>query len=227
MKALALLPLLAALVPFPTSAAPCASDTLASYVALGASGCEIGGANFHDFGTLDVPFGSAPVDPGAVLVTPLTGNPALPGLRFELELEASAGEILEILIGYQVSAPKLSLARLGLEGSSVAGDGAVTGIEDLCLDGIFDPGGPTGCTGDPLLLLVFDVDVDEDLVDQLAFAPVSSLAVVKDLAVDGGLEGAAELVSASNHFRLPEPGRALLCAAAALALGLRRRSIPT
>ena len=94
-------------------------------------------------------------------------------------------------------------------------------------DDVFPGGEPTGCTGTALALIAFDIGIDADLAEQLAFAPVASLAVVKDIAVDGGLTGSGELSSVSNLFRLPEPGSALLVAAGALALRLRCRSVST
>ena len=74
------------------------------------------------------------------------------------------------------------------------------------------------------MLIVFDIGVDQDLVETLAFAPVGSLAVVKDIAVDGWLLGAAALLVASNEFRsAPEPAGALLVAAGLLGASLSRR----
>jgi hypothetical protein len=224
MRSLAPLAMLALLWPATAEAAPCAPGTLASYVALGAGGCTVGFASFEAFGVLAVPFGATPIAPEDVFVTPVAPDPSRARLEFQLDAEASAGELLEILIGYTVSAPLLvAHARLALEGTSVTQDGVVTAVEDLCLAGSFDPGGPTGCTGFPLVMIAFDIGVDQDLLETLAFAPVGSLAVVKDIAVDGGLTGAAALVAASNEFVAPEPAAALLVAAGLLGLARRRR----
>ena len=225
MRALALLAALMSFAPSVAGAAPCAPGSLASYIALGAGGCTVGFASFEAFGVLDVPFGAVAISPDDVLVTPSAPDAASARLEFELDVAAEALELLEILIAYRVSTLSL-LARtaLAIEASSATGDGVVTAIEDLCLGGSFAPGGPTGCTGTPEVLIVFDIGIDQDLLETLAFAPVAALAVVKDIAVDGGLAGAAALLSASNEFRAaPEPAAALLLSTGLLATALLRR----
>lgn len=221
---LALLAALALPWASPALAAPCAPGTLTAYVALGAGGCTLGPASFGDFSDLGAPFGATPISPDAVQVIPLAPDPSSAQLVFQVNAAASAQQLLEILIGYSVTAPLLKRAQLTLEGSSVTQDGAVTAIEDLCLAGSFGPGGPTGCSGTPETLIVFDAAVDRDLFAGMSFAAVGSLAVVHDIAVDGGLLGTAALTSATNEFRVPEPAAAtLLVAAGGLALWLRRR----
>jgi hypothetical protein len=209
---------------FDAEAAPCAADTLAGYVALGAGGCEIGSTSFQSFGVLEVPFGALEIDPADVLVTPLVDDPLRPGLSFVLAAAATANELLEVLVAYQVAAPLLRGAEVALDGSSVSGDGAVTAIEDVCIGGVFDPDGPTGCTGLDEALIAFDVGFDAEPSVTLLFEDASLLAVVKDIAVDGGLEGAASLAGVTNRFLVPEPATALLLAVGLAALGCRSRS---
>lgn len=205
------------------AAAPCAVGTLASYIALGATGCTVGAASFEAFSVVDVPFGSTEVSPADVLVTPLASP--TPGLTFQFDLDAAAGDLFEILVAYEVSAPVgLRGVNLAIEGSSATGDGVVTAVEDLCLGGSFGSGSVIGCDGIPETLIVFDIDVERDVVEELFFAPVSSIGVVKDIAVDGGLEGTAALASASNAFHLvPEPSSVSLLSAGALGLASWRR----
>jgi len=223
MRILLLAAALAVAIPGHARSAPCLTDTLAGYIALGSGGCTIASASFHDFASLDLPFGALAIAPETIVVTPLVADPSQPGLQFAIDVAVGPEELREVLIGYQVTAPSLQAARLSIAGSSVTGDGAVTGVEDLCLAGSFAPGAPTDCTGTPDSLIVFDVGVEFDLLEEIGFAPVGSLAVVKDLAVDGGLEGTASLASAINQFVIPEPTTALLAGIGALGLALHRR----
>jgi hypothetical protein len=220
----ALLSLAALAAPAPAGAAPCAADSLAAYIALGAGGCEIATASFRSFATLDVPFGAEPLNPADVLVSPLLDDPLRPGLLFTLEQSAAAGELFEILIGYQVLAPSLQGVEVALDAASVIEDGAITAVEDVCLDGTFDPGGPTGCTGDADDLVVFDVGIDAEALATLGFADVGLVSVIKDIAIDAGLEGSASLGGVRNRFLVPEPSTALLLGAGLLAAARRPRA---
>jgi hypothetical protein len=224
MRSLLLAAGLALLAPGAAVSAPCSSGSLADYIALGSSGCTIGAASFSDFAALPVPAAATPIAPTAVIVLPFEAGPDEPGLRFLVDVSASASEFLDVAIGYLVSAPSLVRATLALEDTAVTGDGVVTAIEDLCFGGPF-AGGPLGCTGASSdTLIAFDVGDDAELAVGLDFGPVAALGVVTDLGVDGGLGGSAALSAATNRFLVPEPTTAVLLAAGALALALARRT---
>ena len=120
---------LLALTPTPSLAAPvaCSPGTLTDYVTLG-DGCTVGGFLFDNFtlGTT-LPTGATPISPDVVEVTPVPS-----GLAFGVDVTADAGELLEILFGYDVSHPAIAGARLAMSGASATGDAAVTAVKNFC-----------------------------------------------------------------------------------------------
>ena len=133
--------LLATLVPGRGEAAPvaCVPGTLSDYFAL-SDACTGGAFQFQNFVQLTTqPAGSSPISPDAVQVMPVAS-----GLAFGVDVSASAGELLEILFGYDVTGSGIAGAGLSLSGASAAGDGAVTAVKNLCEGGRFDPGELTG-----------------------------------------------------------------------------------
>jgi len=218
--------LLATLVPGRSEAAPvaCVPGTLSDYFAL-SDGCTVGAFQFQNFAQLTTqPAGSSPISPDAVQVMPVAS-----GLAFGVDVSASAGELLEILFGYDVTGSGIAGASLSLSGASAAGDGVVTAVKNFCEGGSFDPGDVTGCTGTGDALIAVALDGLEDLNQSLTIFPiVAMLGVVDDIAVDGGLDGSASLNgSVTNQFvaganPIPEPASAVLVASGILGL-LRSR----
>ena len=208
-------------------AAPCTMSTLTAYVGLGSGGCTIGNFKFSDFRLLQPPTGSAHFS--VVNVTPVANGTTAVGLNFDVNASASAGTLLEDLISYRITGIGASLngASIFFTGSSATGNGAVTVVENLCIGGLFlGADGVSGCSTlrDPNLI-VFDTLGIAEPSASLAFLPAALLAVVTDIAVDGGGTGGfASLVSASNRFQIaavsavPEPGAFLLLIAGLLAL---------
>ena len=193
------------------AAAPCVMGSLASFIALGAGGCTVNAALFSSFSALDVPFGSTPISPASIAVTPL-GMPLLnPGLMFTSTITAGPNAIFERVFGFRVSGLPFVSNTAALGGASATGDGAVTLVEDKCLGGTFDPTGPSGCTGTDMGQVAFVTSFATDNPVQLMFPAVNSIGVVADIAVDGGLAGTAAFSSATLRFQaVPEPSSALL-----------------
>ena len=209
-------------------AAPCTMSTLTAYVGLGSGGCTIGNFKFSDFGLLQQPTGS--VRFSAVSVTPVAVGTTAVGLDFGVNASASAGMLFEDLISYRITGIGASLngASLFFTGSSTTGDGAVTVVENLCIGGLFlGADGVSGCST-PRDLIVANSGGSADPPISLAFLPAALLAVVTDIAVDGGTGGFASLVSASNRFQIaainavPEPAGFLLVIAGLFGLWASR-----
>jgi hypothetical protein len=209
-------------LPTAAFAAPCLPGSLASYVALGATGCTVGGATFFNFSSLPLQGGAVSIPDSATLVNPVS-DPVRPGFRFDVNTDADAGEFFQRVIGYAVSGASLSGNQLSLAASSVFPDGAVTVVERKCLDGLFALGN-SGCTGAELSLVAFDLGFDASLLESMSFPRTTLLGVVVDIAVDGGIDGSASLRSATTQFTaVPEPGTLTLLGLGLLTAIRRRR----
>lgn len=207
----------------PARAAPCVSQSLADFVGLGAAGCTVAGVSFSDF-TEVTPLlpGAVQIHASSVVLTPLV---AAGEVGFSIDsstrLVAGAGELLELWFGFRVSGGGLVGNAITLAPPAVTFDGAITLIADVCRDGSFSSPS-VGCSGTPEQEVAFAIDGDSQLDDADAFAPSSFFDVFVDLVVDGGVGGGAELgpqigavrATSSGAVAVPEPGSALLAAAA-------------
>ena len=89
MKRACLVALIGWLLPTAAFAAPCVPGSLASYVALGSSGCSVGSALFFGFADLPVQGGAFSIPDTNVFVNPVTAGG--PGFRFNVNATAPAG----------------------------------------------------------------------------------------------------------------------------------------
>jgi len=119
MNNLSLLPLGITLLMAPASAAPCAKATLASYIALGSSGCLLGNLLVSDFAYhRNADGGAAEITADQIDVTPLIvpGNYAL---QFAAPWSVEGGQSQASKITYQVHAQATSIQvqQLSLDGN--------------------------------------------------------------------------------------------------------------
>ncbi|MCC6193108.1 MAG: PEP-CTERM sorting domain-containing protein [Burkholderiales bacterium] len=215
------------------AANPCVSGSLQDYIDL-LAGCEVGATTFANFFVAPGQSGATPIDPTLIDVAP-GGSVSDPALVFTFDANAVGVELFEAFFHYSVAAGAgvaLNGASLALSGASASGLGAVTAVQDLCLDGTFQGGVPLDCTGTPLTLIAFAIDGDSGN-DSALFANASLVDVFVDFVVDGGLFGAAALGSGTSQYAttastpVPEPptlSLILLALAAAAGLGRRTRS---
>ncbi|MEO5742251.1 MAG: PEP-CTERM sorting domain-containing protein, partial [Vicinamibacterales bacterium] len=223
-------------IPTLTTAAPiCTTGTLAEYVALGSGGCMVGSALFADFGTSVLNPLATAIEPGEISVAPLiTGSTV--GLAFLLDATAGAGELLDVLIRYEVTGLNgLSFIAnsLSMSGSAVDPDGVVTAVEEKCAGGNFQgPDPSTVCAGNTVgPLIVFDIGLDSDLLESAFLSsPASFFDVFTEIAIDGGLDGQAALGIVTNEFDftptqtvIPEPATLLLLSSGLAGAFVRRR----
>jgi hypothetical protein len=137
-------------------------------------------------------------------------------------LSAGPGDILEAFFRLNAAAT-LSAASVALDGANATGDGAVTGILDVCAGDSFLGAVPIDCFGVPGSVVVAVADGISFPSDSVTFAPASFFDVFVDLTVDGGLNGSATFTSATIGLQaVPEPGLAWLVGGGLAILGLSR-----
>jgi hypothetical protein len=215
------------------SAAPCANVTLAADIALGDTGCTIGGDTFFDFqliasegtgGATPIPAGAITVEglgpagtPGASAVAPFLPNDI--GIDFNTVWAVTAGQTLDDYISFDVSvgtrAAEVTDAGI-IQNSYTTGDGDVTVAEKGC-SGITFPcieewGVATNNT---------------NFVADTIFTATGTLSVAKDIAASAG-SGTAGVSNVADLFstsEVPEPRPVSLLLAVGFMAGaiLRKR----
>jgi len=188
---------------------PCLPGSLQDYLFLSA-GCTVNSVLFQDFFLGEIASFSTEIDPLTIQVTP-GGSPSGAFFLFTLNRTAGPGEVLESSIHFDATGA-LAGASIRLGNPVVAGDGAVTGVLDVCADGFFLGVEPVGCNGNPGAAIAFATDFDTQPVDSLRFATSSFFDVFVDLTIDGGLGGFAGLDTAEAAVLIPEPSALLLIA---------------
>jgi hypothetical protein len=202
-------------IPAAGAAAPlCVADTLANYIALGITGCDIGTATVGDFSSAPSLAGGLEISSADIRVLPTDLGSGFK-LDFALTQAAGPGDLFGVFLGYSVLGPSFNLAGLRLDGSAAGAavdpldtGGVVTVIEDLCTPG--DPFCPPVTLAS--LLAIHDA-VGAFPVDTALFGPLSFFDVFVDLAIDGGTGGTASLNGrVTNQFNnaVPEPSVILL-----------------
>ncbi len=205
---------------------PCTTGTLASYVALGSSGCTIGSNLLSSFATVPGTAGATELALSSVSITP-SGDSASPQLLFSVDTSAAANQLFETIFNYQISGNPYLQSTIVLANSSETVDGAVTDIQNLCEGGSFGPDGVTGCPGTTDTLLTVDGIQN---TDQTPLGSPAFLSVTDDFTVDGGTAGTASGGTFTDQFSaqtaVPEPTGTLPIGASVLFVAAmwRRRS---
>ncbi len=194
-------------------AAPlCTSGTVADYVALGSTGCQLDDKIFYDFAYHSSGSGGAtPVPSSGVAVTPIT-TAFDPGLIFNAPWTAGPGQSLDSMINFSV---------LVLPGGAPIGDISATMVGyGRVPDGLVAVA-ETTTVGN---LLLYDSALGVKAFDTLLVTATSGpITVHKDISVNGN-SGLATVSGVWNQFsEVPEPASLILAGSALLSLGLMRR----
>jgi len=190
-------------------AGPCLPGTLQDYIFLGSGGCTLNTVQFQDFFLGPPASFATEIDPALIQITP-SGGAFAQTLLLTFNSSANSGEVFQSIFHYSALANPLTGASIGLGSPTVTGDGAITGILDVCAGGLFLGVEPIGCTGTPGTAIAFAIETDAQLSSGLSFAPTSFFDVFVDITIDGGLSGSAFLDSAAVTQTTPEPATLLL-----------------
>ncbi len=211
---------LMSVAPLASASSLCVTGTLASYEALGASGCSIGTNTLFDFNIPSGITGATAIAPGSIEIIPSGGTTA-PTLTFLISSTASDGALLEALIDYSISGNEYTSDSITLADSSSTGNGAVTDIQNYCIGGSFDSTGVKNCsTGDKGGLLLLG-----DGSDSGSFTQTPFLNVTDDFTLDSGGSGAGNTAAGGkitdSFTAVPEPATYLLLTAGLVLVMLR------
>lgn len=177
---------------------PCVKGTLASYIALGARGCSIGGTTFASF-SYSSP--STAIRPEQILVVPPSqispGPRPVPGFTFQAPWLAKAGQTLTSVIGY-TAAPNM----WAVDSAGPLPAGLLT--LNLGAAQVFDIFGSVLVQEETSIgtLSVYQRCTEVCTIkesDQLVYSPIKALKVVDTVTVAGG-NGGASLSSFSQTF---------------------------
>jgi hypothetical protein len=190
--------------------APCSTATFDTYLGSTFS-CTIDDLLFSDFSFSSLNGGGAgPIAAADVLVTPVTG-----GFTFQGAFDAGPNQHRDILLGFVVSSLNIiSGSTLAIGPVGATGTGNVTVSESQCLNGVFQPNGLCS-SGDVAGLFVYANSLGASSSNTVVYtSAVTSVDVLKDIAVSGGTSGVAQFSLLSNTFDnggggpglVPEPG---------------------
>jgi hypothetical protein len=183
-------------------AVTCGTGSLSGYVALGATGCTIGGDTLYNFQILPGS-GLTELGGGSVTITPM-GGVYTPGLTLSINQSATMGNAIETMFTYDISGPVLYTgisSVLGGSSESTPADG-VTGIVNYCEGGNFGSDGVDDCLKPNGALVTVD---GVQNTDTGTFSSVPFLAVTDDFMLDSG-GGTAKGGTLTNSFTaVPEP----------------------
>ena len=195
-------------------AASCSSGSLASYIALGSSGCTIGGDTLSNFKLLTGSTGATPIVTSLVTLNP-TGGTLNPVLTISTNQTATTNS-LETIFTYSISGSSFTGISAVLGNSSESGTGDVTGLVNFCEGSSFGPDGVTGCAGANGGLTTLDGIQNTDMA---TFGKVPFLNVTNDLEFDGPATGG----TLTNSFTaVPEPMPTALAGFGLLFVGAMR-----
>jgi hypothetical protein len=187
-------------------------NTLDTYVALGATGCTIGGLTVKDFAFSVVSSGGgdtpiADTDINVITHFPVGGF----GLEFQSSgFSVTSTQFVNYLIAYTWD-PTGDMRGA----SDILDPGTSDIVTDLCIGVAFV--GPT-CSGTPATLHVFQGGGPSVLTDSTAFAPVAVLGVRNNIALTSN----GSFNSIENDVYIPEPGTLGAVIGGLLVLALHR-----
>lgn len=205
-------------------AGPCPTTTYDNYLGSGFS-CTVNDQTYQDFmytGTSNPPGFEVPA--GSIGVTPITtaGDPGLQWAASGWGVGTGLGILSQdSLFQFAVtSSTPITDLSLSIGGAGFTGTGSINLDETACLGAMLP-----SCTGGTIVTLsVFDNSGGQRLFDQVNFSGVNLISVSKDLLVQAGTNGSAQVSVITDQFSegqstVPEPSTLSMLGAGVLALG--------
>ncbi len=217
-----LLPILVIAAQAPSlSAGICVSGSLANYVALGATGCQIGSLQAVDFSFTTIA-STVTILAGDITVTPvLTGN-MLEFMFTSAKFNISGTDTAKYLLAYTVDPGDIR----GMEDIMYANSPVFPGFASVttlaCKDAAF-----TGavCPTSTASLMTSDDGVTANLFDSIAFSPsIGTVGIRNTLELDAN-GASSEIGGFSNVLITPEPATWVSGLLAFVWLSRRRRKL--
>jgi hypothetical protein len=208
-----------------TPVAACVSGTLASYIALGATGCSVGPTTlvFSDFsfGLVSASGGAVAVGAAGITVTPVI-SPQKFGLNYASSgFNVTAGQFIQYLLSYTIDDPPIihGFELDMFDPPTPPGMASITSVG--CLGAAFS--GST-CPTSTVTQMVSDNGITASLTDIKNFGPVSILGNRSTITLDAHLGGTADITGFTEFAAIPEPATAWFAGAGLLLLfAVRRR----
>ena len=207
-------------------AGPCVPGNLASYEALGATGCTVGQLTAFNFtfSVLGSSGGAVPVTDTQINVTPTFGGAGGPSLLGSLNFASNGFNVsvngsVQYLIGYTWDPHDdiQSMDDIMDPPSAVLGFAKITTVG--CVNSAFV--GST-CPTSTATVMVFDNNGVTQFNSSAGFTPTQILGIRNTIDLEA-LGGSASFDSLTTESRSPEPATWLLCAAALILLAARLR----
>jgi PEP-CTERM motif len=211
MRYFAILAGICACAPLVPAGTVCSSGSLASYEALGSSGCLINGDLFYDFVSGSGFSGATQLDPSLVTLTPSVGSTTLMVSINESPADTSS---FEALFDYQILETNPITGEMVTLSNSSETNGDVTYLQNYCVGGTFDTTTlVTTCSGSGSGGFALLDGVEN--TDSNTFAAATFMSVTDDLEVDGpasGGTGTDAFTASGSASAVPEPATLTLFA---------------
>jgi hypothetical protein len=189
------------------AASVCVTDTLSDYIALGATGCQLGVLTVTNFNYSYVS-GDVIIAASSITVTPSTA-PDLVGLMFSsTDFSVPNTDSAVYSLGYTFDPADIRSLEdiLNADPPTYPGLAQVTTVD--CENAAFSP----GCSTSTDTVVVSDNGLSLNSPNSVAFSsPVTTLGIENTIDLDATSGGSAEFTSIENQLTLPEPSTAVPC----------------
>jgi len=203
------------------SASVCVTDPLSSYIALGATGCQIGSMNVVNFSFSTI-LSTVIILASDITVTPVIANDTLELTFTSPQFNLSGSDIAEYLIAYTWDPGDVRGLEDVMDANSPVFPGFASLTTTICEDAAFIG---SVCPASTTTLMVSDNGITANLIDATTFSPPIGIVGVSNVIELNANGASSEIGGFSNVVILPEPAT---WATGLLALGwlsARQRSL--